>query len=1770
MKKINLAIITMLLVFQTVLSPISVFAEELNPPPATTDQLPGETATPESGAPTPTTEGTVEQEAIGEQTPEQPDGSTSTDPETNGNGGATTEPESNGDGGATTDPETNGNGAATTEGEGTVTEENDPTTEGAAKDAILPNPPDVPAILNAGVPQEIPISAVDFEMLLNGEKVTAPSYDKELQQGQTATITFTFTANLENTHAAGDYFTFDLPASIIDYQKNFQGYKLAGPNNPAFSYATIGQTVTVKLDETITDPNLIGSDVKLIATFESGFNLHDDSLEQEVVIPDGKGGEETVTITFLPSTSNQKITKESKGVKSVNGERIIDWEVWVNRAGKDLNGATLTDNTSVSNSAMHEVVPGSVQVTQYEMGLNGYKEDTANPTYLENANFADISLSGKYAYKVNYQTKVIEISPEGEKSFNNTVTLNNGSDSETSNVATQKIKYGDALKKSLVSGDNYKSSWEIKYNYNEVKIDVPVITDTLPGAHEIDTDTIVVYKVQVDENGNEIGTPIEFSNYSVNKITDGFELKFDGPITEAYKITYDAYYTKDFYTGTGESLTNTVTNGTITTPASHTMTENILRKSRSVNFDTKEITWTITVKADNKAINGLKIVDTFETAGKKGTHSLVGGVHDITVNNMTGHTIALIDEHDLSKGFTLTGGTIAKGQTATITYKTSYAIADDGSVVNDGYGNTATANWTSDETYEITKEADYTPATTTQNNGSKSGKFNYLDQEFTWEVKVNINKKNINEALLTDVLGDGHEIDDTSFTVYHYTLTTGDDNAGTRGNILDSSKYDLTVAQDKKSYTLRFKGLDAATNNNVYLIEYKTKDSNHILGIESNNANEKGDTYTNTAKFKTLGETKTYELTASVKVDVANDLLSKNISSSGNHSNQTITWKIDVNKSHSTLKNVVLTDIPSGNLMLIPDSIQIRPYVVNATGISEGSSTWKNPSEVGVTVDYDKVTGGFSLNFGDLTKKGYQVQYKTIGLGQKGQAFSNSAKITFNDATSKNQETGSGEQNIFSFSSSDTDFQLTKGNAKFKKIGFNPATGEKHALAGVEFELIKKVGSNVYVIAKATSDADGYFEFNSINYGTYYVREVAAPNGYSKMDDQLFKLDATTDSILVPDKVTEVENVKMVNSGEMCPNFTLTIKDIDGELVVNKEITLQDDKGNVKFTGTTTSEGKVIIPREGSKAVKAGSYKVFDSTEELGNVTVKYGKHECHAELQPTNSCTQFTITLKDKDDNPRPNVAVTLKDKAGTVIISTTTDENGKFKVLPNTPSGKYDLYEGKQFLSEVVVSYKNGCETEVKQAPTCPIFTLTVKDVDGKPREGVTVTIKNVDTNTNITQTINPTDKEGKVKITNLEPGKYMVYDGAKELGGFTVTTDCEATVQPVPACPQFTLTVKDENGNVRANVNNITIKDKTGATIATNKTTNELGQINIPSSDIPSGEYNVYQGELFIGQITVQYSVNCEAEVVAAPTCPSFTLTVQTEFGTPLANAKITIKDAASNSIKDADNNEILTTSVAGTIVLPNKAIKQGTYYVYEGSRLIGTFTVKDTCSALVKPTSTGGGGGWTPDPEKPVDPSKPTPDPEKPVDPSKPTPDPEKPVDPSKPTPDPEKPVDPSKPTPDPEKPVDPSKPTPDPEKPVDPSKPTPDPEQPVDPEKPVTPGKPETSKPSVQDVIDQGKNLPPYNPSTATKDTLDEYKDFLNKFNNLSKEDQAVVAQSLDIDKIKAAAKQLEAQLNTKGKLPQTDGADQKVLTLIGLLLVLGAVFFLRRRTAGMK
>ncbi|MFJ7668544.1 collagen binding domain-containing protein [Lysinibacillus sp. NPDC097195] len=1752
MKKLNLAIITLLLVFQTVLSPISVFADDVDStlPPST-----------EVGTDEGTEEGTPDGTEAGEDT----DDSTVTPPEGN-------------------------------EEDGEVVEE-EPTEE---------LKPEVLLDENPKIAKEIPASLTAFKMEIGGKEVGDGNFDTELPTNTVANFTVKFSVPMQDDEKEawgdGSWFEFQLPKSLIDFDGAFFGKKTV--NGITYNYTTTDNKVRVELSG-MTPEASSPQPEDLIINFASGFNNLSDDIEQDLEIPAANGGSEIIkaSITFIPSTSGEKVNKEKIGtpIATASGNHEMEWEVWVNKAGKELINPTLTDEATGG----HAIVDGSVNVYQYVVGLNGVRDKGGTGIEVfTNGNWGNIEskLTGKFAYKITYKTQVtLEADGrDGNAKFNNKVTFTNNGTPEVSE-ATHEITYGKALAKKKVSSTNYKSSWRIDYNHNLLNIDQAkaVITDTITGPHEIDISSIKVYKMN-DADGN-IATSVAggeeiTTGFTITTDTGdvkAFTLKFDAAISDAYTIVYDANYNKqDFYENETGSFKNNVKSGSDkSVDVPYTLAENLLSKSHTVDFDEKVINWEIVIKSDNpnKAISNLTLTDTFTNGAINGEHELI----EKSVK-LDGQAVvyALIDENK-TKGFTITGINVPAGGKVTVTYQTSFAINDEGEVETQGYGNTAETEWTSGtKTYKKTATDDYVPGTTTVNNGSKSGKFNYLTQRFTWDVKVNINKKDISGAVLVDTVGEGHKYVAGTIEVLPLTGLGGSDTGGTISTTpIDKGSYKISN-ETEKGFTLTFNNDLGDLNNKAYVVRYQTMDDDNILGIGSEAPSEKGNVYKNGATFKTKG---TQEFTldstpVTIDENVANNLIKKNTPTQ-NATTEKITWTLEVNRSHSNLgNNVTLTDLPGNNLMLLEESIKIAPYKVSEDDITKDNS-WKTPQELGLSVTFDS-KGGFSLVFPDLNKKGYQVKYETVGFGKAGDNLENTATLNYNNETKPNQNTEDRFNGEMTFSSSDSDFTSTRGSAKFKKIGIDSATGQfKENLGGVTFQLIKKTAKNEYIIKTATTDTNGEITFENVPYNDYLIREVTAPSGYDKMEDFKFKLDENTTLDKHPDLVKELVNTTQVTG---CTQFEFAINDVDGTPITSGKVTLKDKNG--VETSHDVNNGKVTLPEK----YVAGDYTVTHSVEgNLGKVTVKYdGTCKAPATIQPAPNCPQFTVSLfemKDSSKVARPGVTVTLKDSTGNLVtvkdengssVVLKTDADGKF-IMPSTKdnpdgikAGEYSVYEGNQYLGMITVSYKVNCEYELLQAPKCPTFELTVKDVDGKlVADGTSVTVKGADKNIVATETTT----NGIIELTNLEPGVYTVEVDGKVIGSFQSNIDCEATVQPTPACTQFTLTVKDEDGNIRPNISNIIIKDKNGAIIATGKT-NELGQILIESKDIPSGDYDVYQGDLYIGQITVQYSINCEAEISAAPACPSFTLTVQTAFGTPLANAKVTVKDAKGNVVKDADGNDVVTTSVAGTIVLPNKAIQQGTYYVYEGSRLIGSFTVKDTCSALVKPALPGGGGGGsTPDPGNPEEPNKPAPDPGNPENPNKPTPDPGNPENPNKPTPDPGNPENPNKPTPDPGNPENPNKPTPDPGNPEDPNKPNPDPGKPVDPEKPTTnpgnpstdskdpttPGKPETSKPSVQDVIEQGKNLPPYNPSTATKDKLDAYKDFLDKYNNLSQEEQANVAKTLDINKIKEDAKRLEAQLKAQGKLPQTDGATQTGLTLVGVVLVLGALFFLRRRNVEM-
>ncbi|MGK4117595.1 collagen binding domain-containing protein [Lysinibacillus capsici] len=1816
MKKLNIAIIILLLVFQTVLSPISVFADESQPPVTpqnessentvidsngevgnqnTTSEIPSEDA---AEVTTPEDETKSEEQTEGqqeEQPEEQPKGQQEEQPE----------------------------------------EQQEGQPEEQQEEEQLENQPQLIMPLGAPVGYPVENMQADVTMSFSGLKLfsqggtlitnatdLANYSGPKPKKGDVVYLNYTFSLDPTIDYGIGSTFTFQLPANMIEEYTagSFNQSRTLTETGDwlaySSSYNSATKTVTVTIDSELEQGQSGSMNFEFMAKFD---NFADESeLEQSLIIPVLGGTDVQLDFEFAPTGSGQLLTKNAGSItRDASGEVTIPWTVWVNTGGQKLESASLNDVPD----AKHELA-GNITVERYKIGLNGFNSNSpgaVDDTSIETS--FPISLTdGYYAYKVTYNTVVTADPTASSMSYTNVATLTGTNiPANTTANGTQTVQYGPSLDKTR-SGDKYNSTWTIKYNWLGQKIpaDKAKLTDTLTGSspttgkHKIDYSSFKVYRVILSSDGqSEQSSTLltKDTDYALTEHDYDFEIDFDkstntsgpnGEVTSAFKIVYDSELEDEFVTdaNTG-TITNTVTRGDSgSDTATLDLASNIFNKARgAIDYVNKTITWTLTINAE-KDLKNFVIEDDFTTTNKAGEtlkHTLTSwnGTDFYEVTGANGLTYTITDKGGSAptignEGFKMEfSSDIPKDRTVTIRYKTKYDIKPNGGVAT-AYINTADATWDGaidSHNQALDRTANYTPDSTspTNNNGYKKVVVDNQTQEFSWRIGVNINKQDINSATLTDTLGAGHYIPvpdgqtlKDQITISKLNLTTEE---GTKNGTLDPAKWTVTeTLTDNKvtGFEITFINLDLITDNNeAYLIEYKTKDADDIFGQNSTNAPRD---YTNTATLDTP-HNGSYNYNATAKIsNLANELIKK--TATPVPASDIINWAVTVNASNSKLGNITLTDKPSSNQKILTNTFKKQEIKLNANGTSQniGSPITVDASEIVLNQD-----GSFSLNLGELNGKGYVVTYSTffMGDGNAGETISNSASIGYAGATAAGTSDHGGDSKTFKYSSSDTSASGVKGTLQLKKYKVNPLTGKREEFAGVKFELWNK--NNTIKLDEGTTDADGTLTFEQVRYGKYTLRE-ESPGGYIAIAPITITMGANIDITPgVDGKAYVIDNIEDVNLTNACPAFTLTVKDIDGNAIANKNIKLIDSNGNAKYTGTTNAAGQVSDikrPGTGGKEVQAGVYTLVDENDiPLGTVTVKYGTGECQDTVQPTNSCPNFKITVKNENGNPRPNVSVTLKDLSNTVIATGTTNSDGQFIIDKTTPAGKYKLYEGTQYLGEVNVTYHNdNCQSEVQLAPKCETFELTVYDVDGNlVADGTSVTVKNKDTG-NIIAT--KTTKDGVIELSDLEPGVYTVVVDGEEIDEFESNIDCKESVQPTPKCENFTVIIKDNTGIIKPG-NNVIIKDKSGKVISTNK--DKDGNLTFVSKTTPAGKYDVYDKNIYLGEIEVSYaSVPCEITLSIAPVCPAFTLTINNMFGQPRVGVKVTITGEDGIQVEDNGSTEFITDS-KGQITINNSIIKPGKYIVREnGKTIIGTVIVGNTCEAKIQPSlpvtpPTTNPGNPDPDPEKPVDPNKPNPDPEKPVDPNKPNPDPEKPVDPNKPNPDPEKPVDPNKPNPDPEKPVDPNKPNPDPEKPVDPNKPNPDPENPVEPNKPNTdsnnsanPGKTEGSKPSVQGVIDQGKNLPPYNPTKATKDTLDAYKDFLNKYSQLTKEEQEAVAESLDINKIKSDAKRLEAQLKAQGKLPQTDGADQTALMLIGVALILGALYFLRRRNAEVK
>lgn len=145
-----------------------------------------------------------------------------------------------------------------------------------------------------------------------------------------------FSIPLTEQWADGSWFEFDLPQTIVNYNDNFKGTIVE--DGITLNYSTTGNTVKVTLSDMTVD-HISTQPMPVGLGFTSKFATEGNSLQQDLTVPT-PGGQETITLTFKPGGNGEKLTKQAIGSPIlVDGNHQMEWEVWVNRNGEELNNA---------------------------------------------------------------------------------------------------------------------------------------------------------------------------------------------------------------------------------------------------------------------------------------------------------------------------------------------------------------------------------------------------------------------------------------------------------------------------------------------------------------------------------------------------------------------------------------------------------------------------------------------------------------------------------------------------------------------------------------------------------------------------------------------------------------------------------------------------------------------------------------------------------------------------------------------------------------------------------------------------------------------------------------------------------------------------------------------------------------------------------------------------------------------------------------------------------------------------------------------------------------------------------------------------------------------------------------------------------------------------------------------------------------------------------------------------------------------------------------
>lgn len=402
-----------------------------------------------------------------------------------------------------------------------------------------------------------------------------------------------------------------------------------------------------------------------------------------------------------------------------------------------------------------------------------------------------------------------------------------------------------------------------------------------------------------------------------------------------------------------------------------------------------------------------------------------------------------------------------------------------------------------------------------------------------------------------------------------------------------------------------------------------------------------------------------------------------------------------------------------------------------------------------------------------------------------------------------------------------------KGSITITKTG-----SEGKPLQGALFGLYKNAAATGNPEKIAYTDQYGKAQFIDLDADTYYVREIAAPNGYV-LDNTVRGFTIGGDTAW--DVETEIENtlkeysltlVKKGDDGKLLPGVEFTLS---GNGITKKSASGQD--GVVTFTGLAFGEYTITEVEAPQGYVKAAPIKVaIDGSDSAERVI----------QLEPIeNKHTKLIVTKFAEDGNTKlPGAEFIIRNAEGKYVkadgtnfvsftdnkqnaTKLTTGSDGTF-TLEYLPLGEYVLEEIKAPEGYIVVTASKDFEIKnnetwvsVNNTQINAGLKIIKTDENGKLLEGIKFTLKNsaggfatasgsdggytytglADTGTELV-----TDKRGEILIRGLLWGTYYLSetDVPKGIVGIKdkmVTVDADSHNQTI----ELKLENRSEKGKI-----------------------------------------------------------------------------------------------------------------------------------------------------------------------------------------------------------------------------------------------------------------------------------------------------------------------------------------------------------------------------------